>query len=268
MYEAFWKLNQRPFDDGARTDFYFGSPTHQAALLKLRYLIDQRKGIGLIVGEHGLGKTFLTHVIEREFHGRGVSFRRLNFPQLSPTGMLAYLAGRIGALVSSHDPDETILLALEQQLEQFHGQQHIVFMIDDAHLLDMAQLHVLRLLLNLREEGRADFTLVLAGRTELLARLSKLPALEQRMTVRTALAPLQKADIVPYLQHRLQVAGRSDTVFSPSAAAAVWELSQGIPRRINQLCDLALLVGYVDELPKIDVVEIEAAAEELMSIAA
>jgi general secretion pathway protein A len=153
-------------------------------------------------------------------------------------------------------------------LELLRGQKHVVFMIDDAHLLEMAQLHVLRLLLNLREEGRADFTLILAGRTELLARLTKLPALEQRIAVRTAVEPLKKAEIGPYLRHRLQVAGRSEMIFSPSAATTVWELSQGIPRRINQLCDLALLVGYVDELPSIDVVEIEAAAEELMSVAA
>ena len=70
------------------------------------------------------------------------------------------------------------------------------------------------------------------------------------------------------LSHRLQAAGRRETVFDAAAAETIWELSQGIPRRINQLCDLALLVGFVDELRTVGAVEIEAAAEELLSVAA
>jgi len=270
MYESHWKLSQRPFEDGARPEFYYASQTHQAALLKLRYLIDQQKGIGILAGEHGLGKTYLTHVLEREFlKGAGEPFVRLLFPQLSPAGTLAYFASRLGSAVTSRDSDDVVLRGLEQQLAQFRQQQRrIVLMIDDAHLLEMPQLHLLRLLLNLREEGRSDFSLILSGRTELLSRLQRLSALDQRVVVRTALEPLPQEEVLPYLQRRLTVAGRQEGVFDAAAARTIWELSQGIPRRINQLCDLALLVGYVDDLKAIHSVEVEAAAEELMSVAA
>lgn len=270
MYEAHWKLRQRPFEDGARPEFYFPSKTHQAALLKLSYLIDQRKGIGLIAGEHGLGKTYLTHVLERDTRQQEQGlFVRLVFPQLSPAGTLAYLAGRLGSDVTAHDSDDVVLRALETQLESFQDQQrHVILLIDDAHLLEMQQLQQLRLLLNLRESGRSDFTMILSGRTELLSRLQRLAALDQRIVVRTALEPLTQAEILPYLQCRLSVAGRKETIFNESAAQSIWELSQGIPRRINQLCDISLLVGFVDELHAIQAVEIEAAAEELLSIAA
>ena len=88
------------------------------------------------------------------------------------------------------------------------------------------------------------------------------------IAVRAAVTPLEREDIGLYLSHRLRAAGRDEAVFDQRAAETIWELSQGIPRRINQLCDLALLVGFVDELSTIGPVEIEAAAEELMSVAA
>lgn len=270
MYEFHWKLSKRPFEDGAHPEFYFASQTHQTALLKLRYLIDQQKGIGIIAGEHGLGKSYLTHVLEQEFvQSGGEPFIRLLFPQLSPAGTLAYFAGRLGSTVTSHESDDVVLRGLEQQLDLYRQQQRrLVLLIDDAHLLEMPQLHLLRLLLNLREEGRSDFSLILSGRTELLSRLQRLTALDQRVIVRTALEPLTQSEVLPYLQHRLAVAGCREHLFDAAAARTVWELSQGIPRRINQLCDLALLVGYVDDLKSIHSVEVEAAAEELMSVAA
>jgi len=270
MYESHWKLSQRPFDDGARPEFYFPSHSHQNSLLKLRYLIDQRKGVGVIAGEHGLGKSYLTHVLEQEFVGQGAGlFVRLVFPQLSPAGTLAYFAGRLGAAVTSKDSDDIVLRGLEDQLELLQKQnRHVVLLIDDAHLLELPQLHLLRMLLNLREEGRSDFSLILVGRTEVLSRLQRLAALDQRVVVRTALEPLKREEVLPYVQCRLRAAGRSGPLFHEQAAGTIWELSQGIPRRINQLCDLALLVGYVDEQHSIESIEIEAAAEELRSVAA
>lgn len=270
MYEGYWKLSRRPFDDGVAPDFYFPGSTHQAALLKLRYLIDQRKGIGLIVGEHGLGKSFLTHVLEHDPLCEGVGpFVRLVIPQLTPAGTIAYLARRLGAEFPDHASDQCILRALELRLEEFRDhRQHPVLLVDDAHLLDVPHLNMLRLLLNLREEQRADFSILLSGRTELLARLSRIAALDQRVMVRAALLPLEADDVLGYVQHRMQIAGCSSRIFNERAAKTIWELSQGIPRRINQICDLALLVGFVDELKGIGPVELEAAAEELHSVAA
>ncbi|WP_437206596.1 ExeA family protein [Planctomicrobium sp. SH664] len=270
MYEAHWKISRRPFEEEAAPEFFYPSRTHQAGLLKLRYLIEQRKGIGLLVGEHGLGKSFLTHVLESELteNGLGVVIR-LVFPQLSPAGTMAYFASRLGVLASSEQPEEQVLRHLEDRLVELRSSgQHVTFVIDDAHLLDLAHLQTLRLLLNLREAGRADFSLVLSGRTELLSKLQRLGALDQRIVVRAALEPLAREEVLPYVQQRLSVAGRDTNLFNLRSAQTLWELSQGIPRRINQLCDLSLLVGFVDNRETISAVEIEAAAEELMSTAA
>jgi type II secretory pathway predicted ATPase ExeA len=268
MYEAYYHLSRRPFDDGATPEFYFPSGTHQAALLKLRYLIDQRKGIGLIAAEHGLGKTFLTHVLEQSLEGEGVGpFLRLVIPQLSPAGTLAYFASRLGAAVESVESDQRVLAAVEEQLElRRQSGEHPVLLIDDAHLLEIPHLNLIRLLLNLKEDGRADFSVILSGRTELLSRLSRIGALDQRIVVRTALQPLKPNEIASYVRKRLQTAGCEQIPFHERTAETIWELSQGIPRRINQLCDLAMLVGFADELSRLGPVEIEAAAEELRTV--
>ncbi|WP_437187723.1 ExeA family protein [Planctomicrobium sp. SH668] len=270
MYEAHWKLSTRPFDDGALPEFYYPSQLHQTALLKLRYLIEQRKGLGVIAGEHGVGKSFLTHVLESELAVQSnPQFLRLSFPQLSPTAILAYFASRLGSDVNARDPEDVILRGLETQLELLQKQgQHVVFVIDDAHLLENQQINTLRLLLNLREDRRSDFSMILAGRTELLSRLQRVAAIDQRVSVRTALEPLTAQEVSEYVQHRLHVAGRTEPIFDSKANQSLWELTQGVPRRINQLCDLSLLVGFVDELKSIHRVEIEAAAEELISVAA
>ena len=267
MYEAYWKLNRRPFDDGAAPRFYYPSATHQASLLKLRYLIEQNKGIGLIVGDHGLGKTYLTQVLEDECRDEQTGpFIRLVLPALSSKEMLAYLANRLGADIRASSGTEAVLLSLEGRLQEMtRHKQHPVLILDDAHLLEMEQLHLIRLLLNIREGGAANFSVILLGRTDLLARVKRLKALDQRIAVRMALQPLNCDEVSRYTAHRLEVAGTAFK-FDSRAGRSIWELSQGIPRRINQVCDLALLVGYVDQLREITPVEIKAAAEELICV--
>ncbi len=270
MYESYWHLNKRPFDDVAKPEFYYPSRTHQATLLKLRYLIDQKKGIGIVAGDHGLGKTYLSHVLEREFKDTGVGpFVRLVMPQLTPKEMLSYLAFRLGVDVTPSMADDVVLRSLESKLAKYRKDHlHPVLLIDDAHVLEISHLNMLRLLLNLRESGVGDFSVILSGRSDLLARIKRIAPLEQRIAVRTALEPFDADDTHCYIQHRLQNAGCVTELFDRKSAQTIWELSQGIPRRINQICDLALLVGYVDELKDITPIEVEAAAEELISVRA
>ncbi len=267
MYEAYWKLNRRPFDDGVAPEFYSPSPSHQASLLKLRYLIEQQKGIGLVAGDHGLGKTFLTHVLERECQDERIGpFIRLVIPTLSANETLAYLANRLGVRIDSGG--ESVLLALEEKLQELSRQEkQPVFVIDDAHLLDMEHLNCLRLLSNLRENGVGNFSIILSGRTDLLSKVKRLKSLDQRISVRMALRPLTAVEVESYLEHRLEAAGASH-LFDSRSAQSIWELSQGVPRKINQICDLALLVGFVDQLASISHIEIEAAAEELICVKA
>jgi general secretion pathway protein A len=273
MYEEYWRIRRPAFENDVDPSFYFAAPSHQGALLKLRYLIEHHKGVGLLVGANGLGKTYLMHVLERDLDPERFPLARLVFPQLSPHELLRYLAVRLGAATADRHPDgaglDHVLCALEEHLARLTADgRRAVFIVDEAHLLEPQHLRTLQLLLNFREEPRIEFSLLLAGRPDLLPRVERLPELNDRVALRAALRPLSETDTFEYVRHRLKTAGRGDCPFTHETMRSFWELSHGVPRRINQLCDLALLVGFADELQALTPVEIEAAAEELACVSA
>lgn len=272
MYESYWQLSKPAFENDADPEFYFAAASHHGALLKLRYLIENRKELGVLVGDHGLGKTFLTHVLERHLDATHAPCVHLLFSALAPAEMLRYLAARLGAGAGVSDgpgtPADVVLRGLEARLDELRQRgQRPVIVIDDAHWLDLPHLQTLQLLLNVLQRG-AGGSMLLVGRPELLPRLRRLPALADRVSVRTTLRPLSAEESRQYVRHRLQVAGNGAALLGSEALRAAWELSEGIPRKLNQLCDLSLLVGYADGLSSLSEVDVEAAAEELCSVSA
>lgn len=270
MYERYWHFDRPAFESDFDSHFYFPARSHQGALLKLRFALEHRKGIALLVGDHGVGKTYLTHVLEQEIDGPLRPFLRLLFPQLSPADMLSYLAVRLGACpgpgVQRGSPDQT-LCSLESRLEWMAREGHRrVVVIDDAHLLQPQHFETLQLLMSLQQQAGNVLSLVLVGRPELLSRVERVPGLDQRVAVRMGVDPLSPDETGQYIEHRLQVAGSSQAIFREDAFRSFWELSQGVPRRMNQLCDLSLLVGYADAMTELTSVEVEAAAEEVLAV--
>ncbi|MEZ5943003.1 MAG: AAA family ATPase [Planctomycetaceae bacterium] len=264
MYTEFWGLQRRPFDERQSADMYFPAASQQSALLKLRYMVDQRKGLAVIAGEHGLGKSLLTQVFEKQSPTTPVI--RLVIPNLSADESVAYFASRLGCPSEALGSNVSVLCCLEEKLAQLQSEQiHVVFVVDDAHLLDGHHLDTLRLLSCLNETGAADFSMVLVGRTQLLGRLSHIESLNCRIALRAAVTPLGVTEVIPYVRHRIAIAGGDPAIFQDECEDALWRHSRGIPRRVNQICDLALLVGLADELKSIGAIDIVAAAEELDS---
>ena len=271
MYEQYWRLERPAFESDFDPEFFSPARSHQGALLKLRYLVENGKELGVLVGDHGLGKTYLTHVLEQVCRGSGKRFVRIVFPMLTPSELLRYVALQLGVVSMDDEQPQTvdvILGRLEQSLQgDSENPTRPVVVVDDAHLLDGAHLQTLQLLLNLRS-GRSGFTLILVGRSDLLPRIKRLPPLADRVSVQTLLQPLTADETHAYVSHRLKVAGVLEEVLNPGAAQAAWELSRGIPRLVNQICDLSLLVGYADGLRCLSPVEVHAAAEELGTVSA
>src|SRR4029079_13138603 len=126
--------------------------------------------------------------------------------------------------------------------------RHAVVVIDEAHLLEGNRtFEALRLLLNFEYNAPPVLTLLLFGQPPLLPLLARMPALEERLAVKCLLRPLTLEETMAYVQHRLSAAGRSQAIFESSALETLFYLTQGNPRRINRLCDLALLIGYAEE---------------------
>ncbi len=273
MYEAHWGLKQRPFENDTAGDFYFRSETHRAAALKVRYAVDGRLGAALLCGEVGVGKTFLSHMVATKAADDGILSLHLTYPRLTPNELI----GWVYAELRGQGPIDTIpgtfdgtLRALEARLKQLteEGRRPVLF-VDDAHLVtDPELLQAWHLLLNFQQRADIDFTLVLVGEPSLLPQIRRCRPLAERIGVTALLRPLDQSETADYVQHRLETAGRTDddessALFTDDAITAIFERSGGIPRRINRLCDLALLVGYAEHLSTITATEIEGVAQEL-----
>lgn len=270
MYESHWGLRRAPFENIADPSFFYPAATHHGALLKLRYAVEHAKGLALLASDHGAGKTYLTCVLEHDLDAERYLVRRLLYPHLGSDEVLSYFARAIGAGVEQDGAGarrDAVLHAFESRLRQLAADgRHVVLMVDDAHLLEAPHLQALQSLLNFHEHPGINLTLILVGQPELLPRVRRVGGLEARAGVRTTLKPLSHEECGEYIRHRLEVAGCADPPLADSTVATVHDLSQGVPRRINQLCDLALLIGFADERTSISAVEVQAAAEELSCV--
>lgn len=272
MYERYWQLEHNPFDDDADLRGFYRSETHQATLLKLRYLIENGKGAGLLAGGTGIGKSFLIQVLARQLAEPFGPFVHLVFPQMSAGELLSFLAWELGAegASSGREPaglDRTVR-EIEQRLRKFNEQgRHPVIVVDEAHLIEDAQVfQALRLLLNFQQPTGSRFSLIFSGHNELFNTIRRLGQLEERLAVKCLLRPLSADETTSYVTCRLDAAGASRPIFEPAAMQPLYELSGGIPRRINRLCDLALLVGFADESTTITAEQVEAVSQELTAV--
>lgn len=274
MYEAYWKLSDNPFHPKDGAESYFASETHQAALLKLRYVIEHRKGLACVIGPNGAGKSFLARTIAAQPGEASGPAVHVTWPRMNVPELLAYIAREWGVENLGEDPVpvDRLISALRKRMGEFaEAGQHPVLLVDDAHLIESTDLlQALRQVVHLRGRGEADCTVILLGQSDLLPRLRRIADLDDRIAVKCLLRPLNPAETQGYVESRMAAVGRDDTnpVFMGDAYSAIHERSGGLPRRINRVCDLALLVGYADDLPRIDANHIEAVAEELDAVIA
>lgn len=272
MYETYWQLARKPFEPTAQQESYYPSETHQGAMLKLRYAVENRRGAALLTGPAGTGKTMLVQTLRRQLPESFAPFVHVVFPEMAPAELISYIADELGAPATSaggKSLDQTVR-RIEHFLDENTGAGgHAVLAVDEAHLLAAHRtLETMRLLLNFELAGRPGLTLVLAGQPSLLPALLRQPNLDERLAVKILLRALTVEETASYITHRLTAAGAQRQIFAMPAMEAVHELSRGIPRQINRLCDLALLIGYAEELPEITRDHIEAVSEELVTISA
>lgn len=268
MYTQFWNLECQPFECDYDSRFFFRSRTHQAALLKLKYLVDSNKGAGLLIGETGAGKSSVTSMLASELAAEYSPVVTLHYPLLNPAELIAFLAGELGADaggVQSTQPIDELLRSLKTTLRAHNDEgRHPVIVLDDAHHIEDARVfRTLQLVLNLRHE--TPFTVIMTGQPILLSRVAQVPELDQRIGAKSLLQPFAREETAEYIRHRLTVAGVESQVFSIEAMNEIHELSGGLPRQINRLADLALLVGYADRLSEIPRSIVSSAAAEVCS---
>ncbi len=271
MYESHWNLSQKPFENIHDSKFYYPSEPQQSAMLKLRYVIENQRGAAVLSGPAGVGKSML---IRSLFSALGDSIAprtHIVFPRMPGDQLLSYIADEItGTPPTAQAPTaQQSVHAIQNALqENSEAGQHAVVAIDEAQmLLDAESLELMRLLLNFETEAGAGMTLLLIGQGEMLPAIERVPSLEERLAVKCILRAFTLEESASYIGHRMQAAGGSHSVFSNQAMDSIHHLSAGVPRRINRLCELALLVGYAEQRETIDVEQIESVSEELLRVA-
>jgi type II secretory pathway predicted ATPase ExeA len=184
--------------------------------------------------------------------------------------LLELIADRLGAPRAGSDRHdvETNVGRIERCLhENTQIGRHAVLVIDEAHLVsDRETAQTLRLLMNFEVDGRPAMTQLWVGQSEMLVYLDRMPDLEERLGVKSMLRAFSIEETMGYIAHRMAAAGAEHEVFDTSAQEAVHQLSAGIARRINRLCDLSLLIGFAEQRDGITAEQVEAVCGELVAV--
>src|SRR6266576_3314196 len=199
MYEAYWELSEPPFDNSPNPKFFYLSPEHEEALVRLVYTVRHRKGCGMLTGEYGCGKTTLSRALIQRLEAERYEIGLLTNPSWNATDFLREALYQLG--VESRETSKS--------------------------------------------------TLLLIGSPELRERVRRLKHLDQRITIRYHLNTLDYTHTAAYVAHRLKMAGCARPIFTEEAIKLIFDFTRGTPREINNLCDVALLVGYTKRAKEI-----------------
>lgn len=224
----------------------------------------------MILGESGLGKTMLQRQLEAG-QASLQPFVFLTFPALEPTEQLRLLCSQVSE-TSKTGSERTgeLLQDIGNSLRTWTAADyHPIVCFDDAQLLNPAVIsEVVLPLLNLRDvDEEINLTVVLAGQPILAAHLSRHPQLRERIAVTATLSGMTFDEVRDYVQRQLTACGGAASIFSDDAIRQLQQVSLGNPRRLNRLCDMALLVGCADELSVIEADHIDAVGTELLTAA-
>jgi len=254
VYLEYYGLKEPPFDLTPNPRFLFFSAKHREAFNHLLYGIRERKGFVQLTGEVGAGKTTVCRAMLDALGDSWTSALIFN-PPSDPDLLVKVVALEFGLKVAGLDSLGTRAMLNEFLIEQAASGRDSVLIIDEAQNLSNNQLEHIRLLSNLETEDHKLLQIVLMGQPELRDRLdhTAMRQLRQRITVRYHLPALNRAELWPYIEHRLVVSGATGTFYF--TAGALWRIfrySRGIPRLINAVCDKCLLAGYVEQRNGID----------------
>ena len=268
MYHQHFGLNEAPFSIAVNPRYLFMSQRHRDALAHLLYGVSGGGGFILLTGEVGTGKTTVNRCLLEQLPDTTDLAIILN-PALSAVELLASACDELGI----DYPREThSLKALTDALHRYLLENHdrgrkTVLMIDEAQHLDFDVLEQIRLLTNLETNDEKLLQIILIGQPELSDKLARpeLRQLNQRITARYNLQPLNLEETSAYIRHRLEVAGlKGDRrLFDSSAVKQIHTLTRGIPRLINVLCDRALLGAYGQKRGSVNRALVRSAAKEV-----
>ncbi len=246
-----WKLDARPFDNLPDPRFYYPSGQHEDARQRLLYGIEAKKGVVMLTGEIGCGKTLSSRALIQSLPEGRYDVALVANPSLPSTEFLSEILYQFG-LKSGGQKIKMLHRLNDHLLANRRREVNNILMVDEAQAVqDAAVFEDIRLLMNFQLNAEFLLTLVLFGQPELNERVAAIPQLDQRVAIRYHLRPFSADETADYVRFRLQAAGGCTDLFTKDALQEVYALSQGICRVINNLCDLSLVLGAQEQIPEV-----------------
>ena len=246
MYENYFGLDTLPFGITPDPRFSYDTPDCRKAMASLCSGIEGRRGIILITGEPGTGKTRLVNDFLQRAQAK-IRTACITAPNLIGTQLLYVVLNELGVVPSSHDRTTLTRQLKDYLIEQLEKNRFVALLVDEAQQMSNEVLEELRLLSDLQTNGNKLIQIVLVGQPKLEERLEQpgLHKLSQRIAIRCRLVPLTDEEVGFYIEARLKTAGlQQKNLFDPKALGKVALYSNGIPRVINTICDSALLTCF------------------------
>ncbi|HET7314048.1 ExeA family protein [Salinisphaera sp.] len=264
MYEDFYKLQARPFQLMPDPRRLFETASHTRGLSYLIYGLERGEGFVVVTGPVGTGKTLLLQVLLEQIKTRHLLVARVAMANIDADNVVATVAAAFGVGVRGLAKYE-MLDGLVNKLAAARNRRALLI-VDEAQTCSTAALEELRIVSNLQARGEALVQVVLVGQSELrdLLRRPAMTHLRQRIVASYHLEPLSEDEVPGYIEHRLNTVGwRADRLsFEPGVYGRVYTWSGGIPRRINQIMDRLLLLGYLEERRELRREDLDTAIEE------
>ncbi|WP_242394531.1 ExeA family protein [Anaeromyxobacter oryzisoli] len=265
-YLEFYELAQEPFSNAPVSRFYYSSAQHAQALMRLNHAVSSMKGLAVLVGDIGAGKTTLARRMldslpEEEYEA---ALLVIVHSGITASWLLKRIALQLG-VESPADEKLALLAQVYQRLVRiYESGKKAVILIDEAQMLSSREImEEFRGLLNLEVPERKLLSFVFFGLPEIEDNLRLDPPLAQRVALKYRLEPLSAEATEAYVRHRLRLAGAPRVPFTPGAVARVHAHTRGTPRLINTLCDNALFEGFVARARDLDERLVDRVARDL-----
>jgi type II secretory pathway predicted ATPase ExeA len=251
----YYKLREHPFSNVVDNRFYFNSAQHADALVKLKHSINAKRGLSVVIGDIGAGKTTLAHRLLEELDESKYEAALLVIihSTVSSEWLLKKFALQLG-LEDVKDNKVELLGQLFRRLQEIYEQgKTAVVLMDEVQMLNSREImEEFRGLLNMEMPDGKMINLIFFGLNELDEVLSLDEPLKQRVSMKIRLSSFSEQETKDYITHRLKVAGAQGQLFTDDAISVLWIYSKGLPRLINTICDNALLEGFLVKAPNIN----------------